>query len=290
MAVDINRGTAGISLPTAVSNEIWANTLKESSVMQLAGKIALPGNGISVPVITGEPSAQFVQETDSKPTSTHTFQTKLISPYTIAVIEPFSNQFRRDDESLYEACVQRLPYALAKRFDEEVFSETSTLTNFGTIGGASAIDITQETYTSLVAADALVSETGSSVTGWALSPQARSVLLQARDSTGRPLFAPDTLTSGAVNQILGNPVIYSQNVYKPIVGGASTLGYAGDWSSAVYGTVEGIKIAVTDQATINGVELFSRNMFAVRAEIEVGFAIKDLSKFVRLTNTPPDSE
>ena len=65
-------------------------------------------------------------------------------------------------------------------------------------------------------------------------------------------------------------------------------GYAGDWNQAVYGTVEGVQISVSDQATINDggtqLNLWQRNMFAVRAEIEVGFRVRDISYFAKLTS------
>lgn len=58
-----------ITLPTSVSDEIWAKTLEASTVMQLAQRIELPGNGLTIPVITGEPTAAWVNETDEKPVS-----------------------------------------------------------------------------------------------------------------------------------------------------------------------------------------------------------------------------
>ena len=57
------------------------------------------------------------------------------------------------------------------------------------------------------------------------------------------------------------------------------VGIAGDWSQAMYGTVEGVKIDYSADATLvageSGAEttisLFQQNMFEVRAEIELGF-------------------
>ena len=67
---------------------------------------------------------------------------------------------------------------------------------------------------------------------------------------------------------------------------AAVVGFAGDWSQAVYGTVEGVQIAIADQATLQDgettINLFQQNMFAVRAEIEVGFRC-DTTVFNKLT-------
>ena len=47
-------------------------------------------------------------------------------------------------------------------------------------------------------------------------------------------------------------------------------------------------MSVSDQATINDggtqLNLWQRNMFAIRAEIEVGFRVRDLAHFVKLTD------
>lgn len=54
----------------------------------------------------------------------------------------------------------------------------------------------------------------------------------------------------------------------------------------MYGTVEGVQIAIADQATLDDggtpINLFQQNMFAVRAEIEVGFRC-DTTVFNKLT-------
>src|SRR3954471_21095623 len=114
--VDINRTTAGVNLPPAVAAEIWAKTQDQSAAMQLATQIPLPGSGVSVNTITGDPVAEWVDETEAKTVSRPTLGQKVMTPYKLAVIVPFSNEFRRDLPGLYQAIVSRLPGALAKRF------------------------------------------------------------------------------------------------------------------------------------------------------------------------------
>src|SRR5690606_29098969 len=156
--VDINRGTSGISLPKEVSAEILTTMQEQSAVQQLARRINLPGRGVTFPVITGDPTAEWVAETDEKPVSRGSFSSKDITPYTLAVIVPFSNQFRRDVGALYAECVSRLPGALAKTFDATVFaSACAPGGNFAQLGGVSAVALTphasnvkQNTYAGLV--------------------------------------------------------------------------------------------------------------------------------------------
>ena len=115
MAEGIN--TTSITLPSSVSNARWAKTPKSSAIMQLAQRIDLPGHGLTIPVITGAPAADWVTETENKPVSQHTLTTKDMKGYTLAIIEPFSNQFRDNTEALYNELVSRLPFAIAKKFD-----------------------------------------------------------------------------------------------------------------------------------------------------------------------------
>lgn len=74
-----------------------------------------PGNGVRVPIITGDPEAAWVDEGAEKPKSGVGFGKKDMLPYTIAVIMPFSNQFKRDYGALYDQVVAKGPQAIAAR-------------------------------------------------------------------------------------------------------------------------------------------------------------------------------
>ena len=235
--------------------------------------------------ITGDAAADWVAETAEKPVSRATLASKTITPYKLAVIEPFSNEFRRDLPALYAELVRRLPFALGLKFDATVFNGTAPGSNFDVLTAAAAVGITGNTWGGLLAADAAVAAGGGVLNGWALSPQARGVLLAETDSTGRPLFITSMTADGSVPSLLGSPTFLSRAVYLDAA--TDVLGFAGDWTSALYGTVEGVQISVSDQATVNdggtSLNLWQRNMFAVRAEIEVGFRVRDLTHFARLT-------
>lgn len=292
--IDVNRTTSGITLTPEQTSEIWSAAEYASAVMQLAQKVDLPGSGVSVPIITGEPEADWVSETAEKKVSRPTFDNKLMTPYTAAVIVPFSNQFRRDKAALYNEIVRKLPQALARKFDQTVFGLAAGApgSNFDTLGGAAQVGVAGKTYAGLVAADQAVATGGGILNGWALSPQARGLLLGAVDTTGRPLFT-GSAADGDVPRLLGAPTAVTKGVYAADLDGAgagtaSRLGFAGDWTSAHYGVVEDIQLDISDQATINDggtqLNLWQRNMFAVRVEFEVGFRVRNLAHFVQLTN------
>lgn len=295
--IDVNRTTAGVRLDPVVSGEIWSGTEDNSAAMQLATNIPLPGSGVTVDIITGEPEAEWVAETDEKPVSRPTLGSKLMTPYTLAVIVPFSNQFRRDKAGLYRELVRKLPQALGRKFDQTVFGNVAAPgANFDKLSSATAVGIAGNTYKGLVAADQAVATGGGTLNGWAISPQGRGLLLGAVDGFGRPLFLPDPNNSGSVSSLLGQPVYQSKGVY--LAGSPAQLGFAGDWTSAAWGSVEGVSVSISDQASLvdgtvevaegveipNVINLWQRNMFAVRAEVEIGFRVRDLAHFVKLTS------
>lgn len=276
-----------ISLPPEVAAEILAKTQEASAVMSLARQIALPGRGVSIPVITADPEAAWVGETAAKAVANPSLSTKVMEPYKLAVIVPFSNEFRRDAAALYDELVRRLPLALAAKFDATVVGAVQAPgSNFDTFASATAQNITNpNTYSSLVAADADIATHGGIMNGIALSPQGKSVLLGAVDGDGRPLFI-NNVSEGAVPMVLGAKTVLNKGVYD---GTNHVVGIAGDWSQAMYGTVEGVVIDYSSDATLTSgnttINLFQQNMFAVRAEIEIGFRA-DVDCFNRLTVTP----
>ena len=295
----ISTNRSNITLPADVSAAILAKTTESSAVMRLARQIVLPGRGLSIPVITSDPEASWVAETNSKPVSNPSLSTKTMTPYKIAVIVPFSDEFARDAQALYDELVRRLPDALGKKFDQTVFNGTAPGSGFDVLSSCTAqsIDVNASGvggfYSALVAADADIAAQGFDLNGFAMSPQARGEMLSALDKDNRPIFI-NNVSEGAIPRLLGQPVEYSRGLYG--AGNAASgstqakpdlIGFAGDWNQALYGTVEGVKIDISSEATLtigtSAVNLWQRNMFAVKAEIEVGFVAQTaaFNKIVR---------
>ena len=293
---------SNITLPADVSQEILQKTQSASAIMQLARQIPLPGRGVQIPVITSDPSAAWVDETDAKPVSNPGLSTKLMQAYKLAVIVPFSDEFRRDAASLYDALIARLPLALANKFDATVVGAVNApganFDSFGACTTQALVPSGNDTlYDGLIAAYGDIAAHNGSLNGFAMSPAGIGLLLGACDKNERPIFVNGI--DGSVNRLLGSPVIEGRGVYKAGAAGVGTapgtpaiVGIAGDWSQAMYGTVEGVQIRFADQTglTINStqVNLWEHNMFAVRAEIEIGFRA-DTNCFNLLSGATPSA-
>lgn len=284
-----NRETTGILLPTEVSSEIWAKTIESSAVMQLARRIELPGAGMEFEIITGDAEANWVNEMGVKPVSNPSFGSKKMKGYTMAVIIPFSNQFRRDKARLYDEIVARTPQAFGTKLDHTVFCEDNGPGElFDTFKDVTSVEVAEKSvWKSLVTADANISSADGILNGWAITPQFKSILLNELDETGRPLFINSMTNDSNVPAVMGQPTYVKKGVYKAEGGDTGAqLGVAGDWTNALYGVVEDISMDITDQSTITidgaQVNLWERNMFAVRFEFEVGFRFKFEDQFVKL--------
>lgn len=291
--IDLNRTSAGAVelLPKEISQEIWANAVNDSVIMQAARRINLPGSGVTIPIITGDAEADWVNETDEKPVSQATIGNKSITPYKLAVIELFSDEFRRDLPGLYAELARRLPSALGRKFDSTILHGTAPGSNFDVLSGSSAVAFDgTDTIGDLANVLSTVGAAGGDLSHWLISPQAEGTLMTAKDGTGNYAFLRDARTdTGAIGSVFGRDVLKSTAVYNnPTDPAADTIGFAGDFAnSAIWGSVEGIKVDISNQASVNKggtqINLWQRNMFAIRAEVEVGFVVRNGAHFLKLT-------
>lgn len=288
-------------LPPEVSSEIWADAINESAVMSLANRIHLPAVGLAVPMITGDPTAEWVGETDEITADDSTLDSREMKGHKIGVIETFSKEFRRDLPRLYEEMRRRLPRTIGLKFDQTVFHSASTPVNFQTFdsfqkSGVQSLSLTEaNAYEDLVNIDEAVALAGGDLTAYALAPKARGVLLKATDNDGRPLLINDIQRQGSIDQLLGVPVRRTPAVGRAGASGEeSVIGIAGEWSNAFYGVVQDIQIEVSDQATITKgsgvgaqqINLWQRDMFAVKVTAHLGFMIRKgrEDRFVTITD------
>lgn len=287
-AKDVSRQTTNVVLPAEVSQEVWQKIQEASVVMNLASKVELAGPGTTYQEILTDSVPAFVGETERKPVSNPTFQKKTLKPHKIAVIQTYSDEFRRDLPGLFNALIARLPGALAKTFDLAALHGTAApAADFDTLASATSVSIANTTQGSEDAYAGFLTALGAvpTLNAWALGAQGEILALQNRDTTGGPILNPDPLGNGSVGRVLGRSVFRSENAAQ--AGTPPIVGIAGDWTQARWGQVEAVSIDISDNPVFDASgELVTAgwqdNMIGVRAEIHVGF-IADTSKFVRLT-------
>lgn len=296
--VDINRGTTGVQLPPEVSQEIWQNVQAESVVMGLARNVPLSGAGTVYHEVLTDSVPEFVGETERKPVSNPTIGNKTLKPHKIAVVQTYSDEFRRDLPGLFNALVQRLPGSLARTFDlAALHGVGAPAADFDDLSGATEVSILNTTPGSVDAYAGFLNALAAVPTldAWALNALGQVTALSNRDTNGGSILNQNVLTNGSIGSVLGKPVFSSENAGQPGTAdtSAAVLGVAGDWTKAVWGQVEAISVDISDNPVYNSdgslvTAGWQDNMIGVRAEIHVGF-IADDSKFVRLTGETPSA-
>ena len=302
---DHSRKTTNVIFDPEVSGEIIAKAQEESAIMQLASKMSIAPEGKKFQTIVGDPAPEWVAETNDKPVDFFEFGTKTVTPYKMALIVPFSTEFRRDKTTLYNECIRRVPKLFAKKFDATAMGTVAPGTGFDVFGSASKASILADSvnhidvYDRFLAVDSAIGAADGIMNGIALSPQGRSIVLGAKDWQGYPIFTPG-VQSGQLGNILGAAVSVKKGVYVPGVAGtsAAVVGIAGDWDEAAYGVIGQLTGSFSEEATITYTDasnnavtlnLWQKNMFAVRFEIELALMIRDINKFVLLTGNTPSA-
>ncbi|ASU78494.1 major capsid protein [Actinopolyspora erythraea] len=282
---------------------IFEKAREMSTVQRVARQVQLGPNGTDVTVYTGDVTAGWVGENQTKPTTEAGASLKTIKPQKLATIFVVSAEtVRANPANFMNDMRDRVAEAFAKAFDSAALHGTNT--PFGTYidqttKSVSLVDsdltdgaaTEANTYLQLNAGlDAIVTD-DKELTGFLFDPKAEPLLNSAVDNSGRPLFLESTYTSEnsliRPGRLMGRPSYVGKGVAASPV-----IGYGGDWTQVVWGTVGGISFDVSQEASIdmsaaldgsNIVSLWQNNLVAVRAEAEYGLLVNDPEAFVQYT-------
>lgn len=281
-----------------LAGPIFDEAAKGSAAMSLIRKVPLGASGQAFPIVTSKPTANWTAEGAQKHTTEAGLGLVKMEPKKLTAIAVASQEVIRANPGGYSETLQALlADAFARAFDLAVFhnkggdgngtspfeTTLAATTKSVTLGAATGAN----TYDDLVKAMALNLQgtPKKQVTGFAFDTGFEIDLLNAKDTAGRPLFAEAAYT-GAVPALRSGSVLGRTTYMHENVGLDKTVGFAGDWSKCAWGTVGGITMDISTEATvtIGGqlVSLYENNLVAVRAEAEYGFAVADKDAFVKI--------
>ncbi|MGZ0151880.1 phage major capsid protein [Kribbella sp. WER1] len=297
MALDISKANSPAGLfPRQLSSDIFAKAGESSVIMRSAPRINLPTNGLSIPVFTGSLDAEWVDETGVKPVKTVGPGIKTMDPKKIAVIVPFSQEFVRDLPAYYNTVRDKMADAFGRAFDLAALGVNAPAGFGKLIGNTNAADNAPvvtfaPTVEGVTGVLQTIVDNGYDLTSWVLAKTQEPGLLAATDNNDRPLLQTSLMNDRSVPALLGRPIDYTRHLAGATVSDGTNpvpvKGVAGEWSQAAYGVAVDINYSVSDQATLelaNGdtINLWQRNMVAVRAEAEFGFVVGDPKAFAVL--------
>lgn len=296
-ALDLSRSTFGVYLTPEQSNEIWTGVVKQSAVTQLATGVKLPGSGMEYDTLGDMSAAKWVSETDEKSVDKPTIGSRVMKPFKVAKIVPVSEEFVRDKSALWSRIKEKAAQSIAQTIDQTFLTGLITAPsteNMDTLKDAQTVSIGSGKYADFAKIATTVLTNDGDLNGIALSPHGLAKVLAATDSNDHPLLVPSQSTE--IGALFGARVVKSPWGHVPeikadtshsISASKEVFGVAGDWTYAMYGTVEGIKMKISDQATINDggrqINLWQRNMIAFLVEAEIGFIVRDKKKFAVIT-------
>ena len=281
-----------------LAGPIFDEAAKGSAAMSLIRKVPLGASGQAFPVVTSRPTANWTAEGTKKHTTEAGLGLVKMKPEKLTAIAVASQEVIRANPGGYSETLQALlAEAFARAFDLAVFhnkggdgngtspfettlaATTKTLTLGATAGANTYDDIVKAMSLNLQGTPK------KKVTGFAFDTGFEIDLLNTKDTTGKPLFAEAAYT-GTVPALRSGSVLGRATYMHENVGDGKTVGFAGDWSKCAWGTVGGIAMDISTEATatINGelVSLYENNLVAVRAEAEYGFPVAAKDAFVKI--------
>lgn len=259
-----------------------------SSVMQLARQVPLGASGEEIMMSTGKATADWVSEAGKKPTTETSIGVKSFKPHKIAAISVVSAEVVRANPGNYMSLLQdEIAASFAEAFDAAALHGDGPFTT-SVSDTTKSVSLAPSAYDGVVEALRVLANDKKKLNGFAFDRIVEADFLSEKDGNDRPLFIDTPLENTASvitpGRIIGRSAFLGDGIAKDEV-----VGFAGDWSQLVWGTVGGIKFDVSTQAsvTLGGelISLFENNLVAIRAEAEYGLLINDVESFASITST-----
>ena len=259
-----------------------------SSVMQLARQVPLGASGEEIMMSTGKATAGWVSEAGKKPTTETSIGVKSFKPHKIAAISVVSAEVVRANPGNYMSLLQdEIAASFAEAFDAAALHGDGPFTT-SVSDTTKSVSLAPSAYDGVVEGLRVLANDKKKLNGFAFDRIVEADFLSEKDGNDRPLFIDTPLENTASvitpGRIIGRSAFLGDGIAKDEV-----VGFAGDWSQLVWGTVGGIKFDVSTQAsvTLGGelISLFENNLVAIRAEAEYGLLINDVESFVSITGT-----
>ena len=283
------------SIPAEQGTLILKDFMQNSVVAQLATYENMTKPKKEFTYLADGPGAYWVGEGERIETSKATWLTATMEAKKLGVIIPVSKEFLNYSvEDFFNEVRPAIAEAFYAKFDQAaLFGNsspyavgTSIFERITTSGNKVAKGSTESLYTDLNAVMALVEDGDNDVNAFATTRKFRQHLRGAVDGSKQPIF--NEATAGAPGQVLGLPVGY---VSAKSFDTTKAELLAGDFSMARYGILQGIEYSISEDATLttikdgdgNPINLFERDMFALRATMHIGFMTLKEDAFAALT-------
>jgi HK97 family phage major capsid protein len=283
------------SVPKEEGTLVLKDFMQQSAVTQLAKFESMTKPEKEFTYLASGPGAYWVGEGERIQTSKATWLKATMKSKKLGVIIPVSKEFLRYSVSDFFAQMRpAIAEAFAIKFDQAALFGTNS--PFGTgvsvwekinaSGNKVALNSVGNLYDELNGVMSLIEDADKDADGFTTTRRFRQKLRGSKDNNGLPIF--NDARSGATQQALGLPIGYVDSKSWDYT---KALLMAADWDMARYGIPQGMEYAISQDATLTTVvdgdgeviNLFERDMFALRVTQQVGFMTLSEDAFAALT-------
>lgn len=282
------------SIPTEQGTLVLRDFMTNSAVAQLATYETMTKPRKEFTYLADGPGAYWVGEGERIETGKATWLTASMEAKKLGVIIPVSKEFLKYSvQGFFNEIRPAIAEAFYTKFDQAALfgngspyaAGTSVWEGITASGNTIARGSTANLYTDLNGLLALVEDGDNDANGFTTTRRFRQRLRGAVDGQSQPIF--NDTTAGAANQVLGLPIGYADGKSWDYTK-ADLI--AGDWKFARYGILQNIEYAISEDATLTSitadggpVNLFERDMFALRATMHIAFMTLKDDAFAALT-------
>lgn len=283
------------AVPQEQGTLVLKDFMTQSAVVQLAKYEPMTKPEKKFTYLASGPGAFWVGEAEKIQTSKATWLTATMKSKKLGVIIPVSKEFLRYSVSdFFTQMRPAIAEAFAVKFDQAALFGTAS--PFGTgvsvferataAGNTMAHDEAGDLYDELNGLMALIEDADKDADGFTTTRRFRQKLRGTKDNSGLPIF--NDAKAGATQQALGLPIGYVDSKSWDYT---KTLLMAADWDYTRYGIPQGMEYKISEDATLTTVlgsdgepiNLFERDMFALRVTQQVGFMTLADDAFAALT-------
>lgn len=283
-------------IPEEQGGLIIEEVIKGSTVMKLAKNEPMTAPKKNFSFKAKGAGAYWVSETEVIKTSNVEWLQASMTAEKLGVIIPFSKEFLRyTAKDFFNEVKPLIAEAFYQTFDiaalfgtnspfathtsgKSVFTGATDEGNLIALG--SGADLQDEIFDAM----ALIEADGFNPDGLASSTPFKQNLRRAKDASGNRYYTD-------LNDVEGLAVTYANNEAWDTTKATALMG---DWDYARYGILQGIEFAVSEDAQLSSVlgadgkpiNLFERDMFALRATMHIGYMNVKPAAFAAITPAP----
>lgn len=276
------------SIPTETGTLVLKEVMGSLAVMQLAKYEQMNTLKKTFTYLADGPGAYWVGEAERIQTSKATWLEASMEAKKLGVIIPVSKEFLKFTVTdFFNQVRPMIAEAFYKKFDQAALfgngspyaTGVSVWERIASSGQTVEEGTNANLYLDFNDVIALLEDGDHDFNGLTTTKSFRKNLRGAVDQNNLPIF--NDATGNVAAQVLGQPIAYAP---KASFDTTKALALAGDWDMARYGILQNIEYAVSEDATLttivddegNPVNLFERDMFALRATMHIGFmTLKD---------------